>query len=73
MRLAVLHRLALLLGFVLQVVPLLQAAQHQTVKDVLVGLLDQVFEQAERHDADLWRQETGLSGRHRGDGRSTRR
>ena len=52
-RLAVLQRLPVLLGLVLQVVPLLQAAQHQTVEDVLAGLLDQMLEQTQRHDADL--------------------
>lgn len=45
--------LPLLLRFVLQVVPLLQVAQHQAVQDVLVGLLDQLLEQPQRHDADL--------------------
>lgn len=51
--LAVLQGLSLLLRLVLQVVPLLQAAQHQAVEDVLVGLLDQLLKQPQRHDADL--------------------
>lgn len=53
MGLAVLHGFPFLLGLVLQVVPLLQATQHQTVEDVLVGLLDQLLKQTQRHDADL--------------------
>lgn len=44
MELPVLQGLPLLLRFVLQVIPLLQAAQHQAVEDVLVGLLDQLLE-----------------------------
>lgn len=51
--LPVLQGLPLLLRLVLQVVPLLQAAQGQAVEDVLVGLLDQLLEQAQCHDADL--------------------
>lgn len=54
MGLPVLQGLPLLLRLVLQVVPLLQATQGQAVEDVLVGLLDQLLEQAQRHDADLW-------------------
>lgn len=53
MRLAVLQGLPLLLRFVLQVVPLLQVTQHQAVEDVLVGLLNQLLKQPQRHDADL--------------------
>ena len=51
--LPVLQGLPLLLRLVLQVVPLLQAPQHQAVEDVLVGLLDEMLEQPQRHDADL--------------------
>lgn len=40
MRLAIFQRLPLFLWFILQVIPLLQAAQHQVAEDVLVGLLD---------------------------------
>lgn len=61
--LAIFQGLSLLLRLVLQVVPLLQAAQHQAVEDVLVGLLDQLLEQPQRHDADLTTKE-------RKDGRS---
>lgn len=43
MGLPVLQGLPLLLRFVLQVVPLFQAAQHQAVEDVLAGLLDQLL------------------------------
>lgn len=53
MRLPILQGFPLLLRFVLQVVPLFQAAQHQAVEDVLVGLLDQLLKQPQRHDADL--------------------
>ena len=51
---AVLQRL--LLGFDLQVVPLLQAAQQQAEQDVLAGLLDQLLKQPQGHDADLGRE-----------------
>lgn len=53
MRLPVLQRLPFLLRLVFQVVPLLQTAQHQTVEDVLIGLLDQLLEESQSHDADL--------------------
>lgn len=53
MGLPVLQGLPLLLRLVLQVVPLVEAAQGQAVEDVLVGLLDQLLEQAQCHDADL--------------------
>ncbi len=53
MGLPVLQGLPLLLRFVLKVVPLFQATQHQAVEDVLVGLLDQLLEQPQCHDADL--------------------
>ena len=53
MGLAILQRLPLLLRFVLQVVSLLKVAEHQAVEDVLVGLLDQLLKQPQRHDADL--------------------
>lgn len=56
MGLAVLQRLSLFLWFVLQIVPLLQIPEHHAVEDVLVGLLDQLLKQPQRHDADL---ETG--------------
>lgn len=52
-RLPVLQRLPLLLRLVLHVVPLLQASQHQAVEDVPVGLLDELLEQPQGHDADL--------------------
>lgn len=51
--LPVLQGLPLLLRFVLQVIPLFQVAQHQTVEDVLVGLLEQLLKEPQRHDADL--------------------
>lgn len=63
MGLAVLQGLSLLLRLVLQVVPLLQAAQHQAVEDVLVGLLDQLLKQPQRHDADLGTEGMRLSSR----------
>lgn len=53
MELPVLQGLPLLLRFVLQVIPLFQAAQHQAVQDMLAGLLDQLLKQTHRHDADL--------------------
>ena len=55
--LPVLQGLPLLLWFVLQVVPLFQAAQHQAVEDVLVGLLDELLKEPQRHDADLDKKE----------------
>lgn len=42
--LPVLQGLPLILRLVLQVVPLLKAAQQQAVEDVLVGLLNQLLE-----------------------------
>lgn len=57
MGLPVLQGLPLLLRFVLQVVPLVQATQHQAVEDVLAGLLDQLLKQPQCHDADLGTQE----------------
>lgn len=53
MGLPVLQGLPFLLRLVLQVVPLVQAAQSQAVEDVLVWLMDQLLEQTQCHDADL--------------------
>lgn len=55
-RLPVLHvlaLLALLLGLVLDVVALVDAAQHQVVQNVLARLLQQLLEQPQGHDTDL--------------------
>lgn len=59
MRLPVLHVLALLtflLDLVLDVVTLLNVAQHQVVQHMLARFLQQLLEQPQGHDADLqWR------------------
>lgn len=59
-RLPVLHVLAflaLVLCLVLDVVALVNAAQHQVVQHVLARLLQQLLEQPQSHDADLHREQ----------------